>query len=287
MRAPTSYFGGKSRLAPWIASLLPTHRTYVEPYFGSGAVLFAKPPSHTEIVNDLDGEIVNFFRVLRDRYEDLERACVLTPYAREEYDACQIDPTLDEVERARRWFVRVNASISHTPRNTGWAVASASDAGGGSDHAHKFARYVARFAAAAARLQCVQIDNRPALEVIAKHDHPNTCFYVDPPYVHEVRSLRTKRHGADYRIDQSAPADHRTLAEVLHACRGTVLLSGYPGALYDEFYADWHQVQRAVLVPTGNGSGRPAKWGVEVIWSNRPLREQLQFPGHQPQEVTA
>ncbi len=82
MRVPTSYFGGKSRLAPWIASLLPTHRTYVEPYFGSGAVLFAKPPSHTEIVNDLDGEIVNFFRVLRDRYEDLERACVLTPYAR-------------------------------------------------------------------------------------------------------------------------------------------------------------------------------------------------------------
>ncbi len=116
--------------------------------------------------------------------------------------------------------------------------------------------------------------------MIAKHDHPATCFYVDPPYVHEVRSLRTKRRGADYRIDQSAPADHRTLAEVLHACRGTVLLSGYPGALYDEFYADWHQVQRAVLVPTGNGSGRPAKWGVEVIWSNRPLREQLQFPGH-------
>ena len=102
MRVPTSYFGGKSRLAPWIASLLPAHRTYVEPYFGSGAVLFAKPPSHTEIVNDLDGEIVNFFRMLRDRLDDLERACLLTPYAREEYDACQIDPTLDGVERARR-----------------------------------------------------------------------------------------------------------------------------------------------------------------------------------------
>lgn len=275
---PTSYLGGKSRLAPWIASLLPCgHRTYVEPYFGSGAVLFAKPRSHTEIVNDLDGEIVNFFRMLRDRPDDLERACLLTPYARDEYDACQIDPTLDEVERARRWFVRVNASISHTPRNTGWAVARAADSGGGSDHAQKFARYVGRFAAAAARLQCVQIDNRPALEVIVKHDHPNTCFYVDPPYVHAVRSLRTKRRGTDYRIDQSDPADHRALAEALHACRGTVLLSGYPGALYDELYADWYQISRRVMVPTGNGMGRPAKWGVEVIWSNRLLHQQLTF----------
>jgi DNA adenine methylase len=277
VRAPTSYFGGKSRLAPWIASLLPPHRTYVEPYFGSGAVLFAKPPSHTEIVNDLDGEIVNFFRVLRDRWDDLERACLLTPYAREEYTACQIDPSLDPVERARRWFVRVNASISHTPRNTGWAVARAADGGGGSDHAHKFANYVGRFAAAAARLQRVQIDNRPALEVIAKHDHPATCFYVDPPYVQDVRSLRTKRRGTDYRVDQSDPAEHRALAETLRACRGTVLLSGYEGELYAELYADWCRADRRVMIPTGNGSGRAAKWGVEVIWSNRPLREQLTF----------
>lgn len=276
MRAPTSYFGGKSRLAPWIAGLLPRgHRTYVEPFFGSGAVLFAKPRSHTEIVNDLDGEVTNFFQVLRDRPDDLERACLLTPYARAEYDACTLDQDLDPVERARRWFVRVNASISHTPRNTGWAVARASDNGGGSDHAHKFARYVARFAAAAARLQCVQIDNRPALEVIAKHDHPRTAFYVDPPYVQDVRSLRTKRRGTDYRIDQADPAGHRALAEVLHACRGTVLLSGYDGELYRELYADWDRVGRWVLVPTGNGSGRGPKWGVEVIWSNRPIAAQL------------
>ncbi len=237
MRAPTSYLGGKSRLAPWIASMLPrSHRTYVEPFFGSGAVLFAKPPSHTEIVNDLDGEVVNFFRVLRDRYDELERACLLTPYAREEYDACQLDPTLDQ-----------------------------------------FARYVDRFAAAAARLQAVQIDNRPALEVIAKHDHPATCYYVDPPYVQAVRSLRTKRRGTDYRIDQSDPADHRALAQTLHACKGTVLLSGYPGALYDELYDDWFRVDRTVMVPTGNGNGRPAKWGTEVIWSNRLLHQQLTF----------
>jgi DNA adenine methylase len=274
MPAPTAYFGGKSRIAPWIAGLLPKHRTYAEPYFGSGAVLFAKRPSHTEIVNDLDGELVNFFRVLRERPGDLERACRLTPYARAEYEACQLDPSLDDLERARRWFVRVNMSISHTPRNTGFAIARAADGGGGSDHAHKFARYVARFAAAAARLQCVQVDNRPALDVIAKHDHPNTAFYVDPPYALEVRSLRSKRRGTDYRVDGAEPEQHRALAEALHACRGAVLLSGYDGGLYRELYADWWRVDRRVMVPTGNGSGRGAKWNTEVVWSNRPLAVQ-------------
>jgi DNA adenine methylase len=254
--------------------LPPGHRTYVEPFFGSGAVLFAKPPSHTEIANDLDGEVVNFFQVLRDRMPDLERALLLTPYARDEYHACPVDPSLDPVERARRWFVRVNASISHTTRNTGWAVARAADSGGGSDHAHKFARYVGRFAAAAARLQTVQIDSRPAVEVIASHDHPATAFYVDPPYVGAVRSLRSKRRGADYRVDQAGEDEHRALAEALHACRGSVLLSGYAGELYAELYGGWHRVDRAVLVPTGNGSGRGAKRGTESVWSNRPLTTQ-------------
>lgn len=275
VNAPTSYFGGKSRIAPWIVSLLPTHRTYVEPYFGSGAVLFAKPASHTEIINDLDGEVVNFFRMLRERCEDLERACLLTPYARQEYDASPVDPELEPLERARRWFLRVNGSISHTPRTNGWAVARAADGGGGSDHAHKFTRYVGRFAAAAARLRDVQIDNRPALEVIVKHDHANTVHYVDPPYVQEVRSLRTKRRGQDYRVDQADEASHRELAEVLHACKGTVLLSGYRGELYQELYAGWWSVDRGVMVPTGNGTGRPAKWNTEVVWSNQPVHQQL------------
>jgi DNA adenine methylase len=139
---PTNYYGGKARLAPWIASLLPVHRTYVEPFAGSAAVLFAKRPSPTEILNDLDGQVVNFFQVLHERPADLARALALTPYARAEYQQLAAgfeDPGLDELERARRWFVRVNQSISHLAgrgRPSGWAAAYNTN---GADHAHKFA----------------------------------------------------------------------------------------------------------------------------------------------------
>src|SRR6266536_6264527 len=124
MRPPTQYFGSKGRLAGWIASLLPPGRTYVEPFGGSAAVLFAKPPSPTEVLGDADGDLVCFFRVLRDRGPELARALRLTPYARAELRAATLgDPGLDELERARRVFVRLNATVSRTlGRQRGFAA---------------------------------------------------------------------------------------------------------------------------------------------------------------------
>jgi DNA adenine methylase len=175
---------------------------------GSAAVLSAKPPSPTEILNDADGDLVCFFRMLRERGSELARALTLTPYARAELRAANLhQPGLDELERARRVFVRLNMSISRTlGRQRGFAAAFNTN---GADHAHKFASLVDHLQAAAGRLRRVILEDRPALEVIAKYGAPNAVIYCDPPYLHATRSAQAKRRGADYACEYAlaAPAD--------------------------------------------------------------------------------
>jgi DNA adenine methylase len=282
-RSPINYHGAKGRLAPWIASLLPPHRTYLEPFFGSGAVLFAKPPSPTEIVNDLDANLVTFFRVLREQPDALAGACRLTPYARAEFQAAHLtDPTvtgqdeLDEVERARRFFVRINQSVSKsTRRSTGWAVAPNTN---GHDHAHKFAALTDRLQGCAERLRRVHIEQRPAIEVITRLATSTAVVYADPPYLASTRSSLTKRRGADYTVEYATEADHRELAAVLRATPAVVLLSGYPSPLYEELYGDWWRIQRTIDRPSSHVSGGRGAKATEVIWANRPLPTQLALP---------
>jgi len=280
MRPPTSYYGGKGRLAPWIASLLPAHRTYVEPFAGSAAVLFAKTASPTEIINDLDDQVVNFFRVLREDAPALIRALQLTPYARGEYEHTNPNAhDLDPVEQARRWYVRVNQSISHVAgpgRPAGWAAAFNTN---GADHAHKFTALVDRLEACAERLRRVHLEHRPAVEVIAKYGVVDAVIYCDPPYLAATRSAQTKRAGADYAVEYATEAQHRELARALHHTPAGVLISGYPSALYAELYEarGWWRVDRVITRPTSNVSGGRGAAATEVIWSNRPLRQQLQL----------
>jgi DNA adenine methylase len=239
-------------------------------------VPFAKAPSPTEILNDLDGAVINFFRVLRERPAELARALTLTPYARSEYQqlaAGYDDPDLDDLERARRWFIRVNQSISHLAgrgRPSGWAAAYNTN---GADHAHKFAALTDRLEACAERLRRVHLEQRPAVEVIAKYAKPAAAavIYCDPPYLACTRSAQTKRAGLDYACEYASEADHRALAEVLHATPATVLLSGYPSALYEELYAGWWRLERTVQRSASNVSGGRGAVATEVIWSNRPL----------------
>ncbi len=286
MRPPTQYFGSKGRLAPWIASLLPRHRTYVEPFCGSAAVLFAKPPSPTEVINDRDGDLVLLFRVLRDRGPELARALALTPYARAELRAASLeDPGLSDLERARRVFVRLNMSISRTlGRQRGFAAAYNTN---GADHARKFASLVDQLDAATGRLRRVIIEDRLALEVIAKYGAGNAVIYCDPPYLDSTRSAQAKRRGADYAIEYATEAEHRELARALHATPAAVLLSGYPSPLYAELYdqAGWWRVERKVDKPSSLTSGGRATHAIEAVWSNRPLHQQLQLadqPGPGP-----
>lgn len=271
MRPPVSYYGGKGRLAGWIASLLPPHRVYLEPFAGSCAVLLAKPPATHELVNDLDGDVVNFFRCLRDHPDELERACRLTPYAREEFDAADLtDPGVDDLERARRWWVRATHSINNnvTPHRS-FSVSTKR----GSCDARSTLNLVGRFDAVATRLRPVVIECRPAIEVITQHADADTVVYADPPYLAATRSMRGRKT-REYTREYAHEADHRELAAVLNATPAAVLLSGYPSPLYDALYAGWQRVERRVHRPSSNAGRGERHHAVEVVWSNRPLQGQ-------------
>jgi len=275
-RPPINYYGSKVRLAPWIAAMLPPHRCYVEPSFGSGTVLFAKPVSTHEIVSDKDATVVNFFKVLRDRPRELARACVLTPYARDEYTAAVLDePGIDELERARRFWARSVMSYNHclNPRAS-WS----SSAKRGSNDAVSAAIISDRLLAVAERLRRVAIDNAPAVKVVAKYGVHGAVIYADPPYLGSARRSLERHRTSDYACEHASEEDHRELAEALRATEAVVLLSGYASALYDEeLYPDWWRVERTVHRPSANRAGRGDSRATEVIWSNRPLPTQLEL----------
>lgn len=269
MKPPFSYFGGKATMASWLAGLCPPHRVYVEPFAGSAAVLFAKRPSLHEVLNDADDAIVAFFRVLRERPAALARACRLTPYARSEFAAADLAAPVDELELARRWWVRVNQSFNHSGRPTnGWGVSSRGQRG----EASTVAARIERFEACAARLATVTIENRDALAVIASYDAPDCVLYIDPPYLGITRS---KDGGANYRHELAGATEHRALAGVLHAAAGTVIISGYPSELYDgELYDGWCRYTRRPVRGSRNRAASTTT-ATEVIWSNRPLQPSL------------
>lgn len=260
MKPPVAYYGGKTTIAARIAALLPAHGHYVEPFAGSLAVLLAKPPARMETVNDLDGDLMTFWRVLRDRAADLERVCALTPHARAEHTAA-CAPADDEVERARRVWVRLTQGRAGTLRSTGWRHHQ--DPGGSSVSMTGYLRgYVTRIAPAAARLAAVSLECRPALEVIGTYGrHPGVLLYVDPPY------LGTVRTSTNYRHEMPAEGEHRQLADALRAARAAVVLSGYDSPLYQDLYGGWHRAE----ICTGSGQGGRWSARTEVLWSNRPF----------------
>lgn len=268
MKPAFAYYGGKSRLAPsWIVPKLPEHRVYVEPFAGSAAVLLAKPPVRHEVLNDLDGHIVNFYRVLREQSEELAHAVSLTPYSRAEYDAADVDePDLTDLERARRWWARSTQGFGQSAtRQTGWSISTAQH----SPRMYQLTRSIDRFAEVAERLRHVFIENTDALSLIERFGaDPTACIYVDPPYLRSTRSAPTC-----YRHEFQEDHQHRALAEVCRAAKASVVISGYPSALYDEdLYADWHRTETIVTKRAGNGrKGAQLDDVVEVLWSNRPL----------------
>ncbi|GGK31977.1 SAM-dependent methyltransferase [Pilimelia terevasa] len=269
LRPPIPYFGGKITVGPAIAALLPAHAHYIEPYAGSLAVLGAKAPSRHETVNDLDEHLVAFFRVLRDRREELREVCRWTPHARAEYRDSRIDAMpadLPDLERARRVWVQLTQGRAGNLLATGWRHVVKPEGSSISMPAY-LDGYVDRIAPFAERLRDVSLECLPALDLIAKYgQHPSVLLYVDPPYLGAVREARGYRH--EMRDD----VDHRQLAEALHGCHAAVVLSGYASDLYDrELYTGWDR--HSIAASTGQGG----TWAnrTEVLWSNRPLGQQM------------
>lgn len=273
MKPPFPYFGGKSRMADVIVAAMPPHDVYLEPFAGSLAVLFAKPPARHEIVNDADQSIVTFFRVLRDQPEELERVCRLTPYARAEFEAADhTAEDLTDLEVARRLWCRTNQSFGRTSRmTTGWSLSRNQNVGSPAT----MTRRVDRFAPCAERLRSVAIEHCDAVEMIERLASPGCVVYADPPY---LAATRTSAAGGDYRHEMGAADDHERLAEVLHDVDGTVFLSGYHSALYDRLYGDWDRLEIETFAQSSNGANAPQKRNkrLEVVWSNRPIAQVVQ-----------
>lgn len=261
------YYGSKHRCADWLIRLMPPHLGYVEPYAGSLSVLARKAPVKIETANDLDANIITFWRVLRDRTEDLERVCALTPHSRTEHaDSLPLLPEpYDELEHARRVWVRLSQGRAGQLRRTGWRFHGAAT-GTGSGMARRLDQYVGRFAAVATRLRSVSLENRDALDVIAEYGRdPANLLYVDPPYLGSTRTGSTDGYALEMRDDDA----HRDLAEALGSVKAAVVLSGYPSSLYDDLYDGWTRHEATTW--TGQGNNRAAR--TEVAWINRAAHD--------------
>ncbi|CAN5650593.1 DNA adenine methylase [soil metagenome] len=269
-RPALRYHGGKFRLAAWVMKFFPPHRVYTEAFGGAAGVLLQKPRSHGEIYNDLDGEVVNFFRCLRDpsMREQLVQACTLTPYARDEFEQAW-ESCDDPIERARRTAVRAQMGF-------GSAGATKGSTGLRTDTMRKFttaqmdwARFPDSLLATAERFQAVLIENRPAIDVLQQHDCDETLHFVDPPYVHSTRVLR-KQGG--YRHEMS-DEDHAELIDVLTRLRGMVVLSGYDSALYEGGgLHGWRRHETQARISAGRGVGMRT----EVVWLNPACAARLE-----------
>jgi len=268
VKPPFPYYGGKQTLAERIVALFPEHKHYVEPYAGSLAVLLAKRPTLMETVNDLDLQLVTFWRVLRERYDELLEVCALSPHARSDYEAIRDGalPAADDLEIARRIWVQLTQGRSGTRRpteRTGWRFVIAPSYG--MSMPDLIDSYLSRFPPAVRRLRRVSLERRPALDVIRDYGtEPDALLYVDPPYVAGTRTSK------GYRMEMT-DSDHRALAEALHGCRAAVVISGYPSGLYEDLFAGWSQSTLVGHTSQG-GAGKATS---EVLWSNRaPARTQ-------------
>jgi DNA adenine methylase len=211
LRSPIQWFGGKQLLAKKLLPLIPEHHTYVEPFGGGGSILLGKEPSPVEVYNDLDGDLVNFFRVLRDpaQFADFYQRAWLSPYSREEFNFCKAHLNDDPypTERARRFFVLARFSFSGLVGNSfGLTVTHSSR--GMAGHASSYKNVLCMLPLISERLSRVEIECNDFRKILSTYDTENTFFYLDPPYVPS-----TRRAGG-YRCEMTED-DHMELIELL------------------------------------------------------------------------
>jgi DNA adenine methylase len=234
------WYGGKYSHLDWLLPLLPECQHYCEPFGGSAAVLLNRAPSPVETYNDVDGEVVNFFRVLREQKEALLEAIGLTPFSREEFKLAISGPAegISDVERARRFFVRarqVRTGLAQTASSGRWANCLLTSRAGMAGAVSRWLGSVEGLAEIAQRLLRVQIENAPAIDVIKRYDSEHTLFYCDPPYPHASRG-DSKAYAYEMSDDE-----HRALAAALRSVKGKVAVSSYRCDLMDELYGGWYR----------------------------------------------
>lgn len=268
MKQVLKYPGAKHRISDWIVNNMPKHNVYLEPYAGSLAVLLNKPRCHIETVNDLHGEVVNFFRVLRDKPDELKRLIDFTPYSREEYELAYQE-SKDEMERARRFCVRCWQGFGCANQyKNGFKSGQQSKS---PNPAKAWADYSEIIIQASERLRGVQIENLPAIELIKRYNTADVFIYADPPY------LRSTRKKYLYKYEMT-DREHIEMLETLVEHPGKVMISGYENDLYNFMLNGWRKIRKKTL----------AEGGVkreEVLWMNYAdvqLSLEVDFPEVMP-----
>lgn len=256
------WYGGKFSHLDWLLPLLPKTTHFCEPFGGSAAVLLNRDPSPVETYNDVDGDVVNFFRVLRNQKDTLTEAIGLTPFSREEFELAisQSSEGLSDLERARRFYIRarqVRTGLAQKASSGRWANCLLTSRAGMAGAVSRWLGSVEDLPEIAQRLLRVQIEHAPAIEVIRRYDSPETLFYCDPPYPHGSRG--DNQAYAYEMIDD----EHRALAEVLHSVKGKVALSSYHCDLMDELYGNWQYIE---ALPKNCHSAKTPR--TEVLWVN-------------------
>lgn len=264
MKAIAKYPGSKWSLANWIISFFPGHHSYLEPFFGSGAVLFNKPRSNIETVNDIDGQVINLFEWIRKDPERLAHEIYWTPYARQAYEDAFAEIPEDSLGRAVNFYIRLN--MGHGFRTTGEKVGWKNDVQGRErSYASKdWCDLPEKIMQAAERLRGTQIENRPAEDLILRFNFENVLIYCDPPY------LLDTRHGKQYRYEMD-DKEHNKLLDILLEHKGKVLLSGYDNDLYNDRLRGWHREETTCY-------SQVCSKKKEVLWMNfEPANRQMTF----------
>ncbi len=262
MKAIIKYPGSKWRIADWIIQFFPEHHSYLEPFFGSGAVLFHKPRSNIETINDLDGNVVNLFEWIKKDPEQLAHEIYWTPYARQIYEGAYTTIPKDSLQKAVNFYICLN--MGHGFRTNGRKVGWKNDVQG-RERAYAAQEWVhlpEKIMQASERLRGVQIENRPAAELIQRFCFSNVLIYADPPYVLCTRYGKQYCHEMDDRM-------HQELLDVLLAHKGPVLLSGYDNELYNSRLKNWHKEETICY-------SQVCSKKKEVLWINfKPEQRQM------------
>ncbi|MCL0094448.1 DNA adenine methylase [Dehalococcoidales bacterium] len=263
------WYGGKFSHLDWLLSLLPRTRHFCEPFGGSAAVLLNREPSPIETYNDIDEDVSNFFRVLRDKPEELLWKLYLTPFSYSEFKrAIELKgrKDLSDVERARLFLVRagqVRIGLAQEATPGRWAWCKLTSRRGMSGAVSRWSAKIDQvLPLVVERLRRVQIESRPAIEVIKRYDSEDTLFYCDPPYPHDSRG---DPHAYGYEMTEK---DHEELAEVLHSVKGKVAVSSYHSPLVDRLYKDWNCVEADEKIIHSAKELRR-----EVLWINYDLKD--------------
>ncbi len=242
--------------------MIQPHKLFVEPYFGAGHVLFAKDPEDSsEIVNDLDRELTNFWDVIKDKdkFDEFKFLIALTPFSEIEYHRAKVFPE-EPPARAVAFFIRNRMSRQALEQD--YATPTRRLRSGMNEHVSAYLGAVDGLPILHERLQRVQIYNRPALELILQTDGPDTFFYLDPPYMEE-----TRESVGQYKFEMT-DSDHVRLLFVLSKIKGKFLLSGYPSAIYEDARQRYGWKSLTFDVPNHSSSSKKKETKSETVWYN-------------------